>query len=492
VREVEFVNIFKKLGHKVTQSTHKVTQCFSLCSLGLCVSVFRKKNIVKFHYIRLMKNILFLFALLTCFTAFAQEGPVSTIKENGKHFKAIEFTVKKNTFYTQIIPQFLSTSLTVEINTNQNFNGSYVLLGGTEKYELNKDDENTENVQQDAERGSNQSSKLLISKTPFQFFSFYTGNLEGTIRINLLYAAPLKKSYLKDTKKKSAADCNIQPESIDQSIWRVGLPDPAPNPAYSQVKHIILHHAAGSNTDSDYLGTVRNYYLLHTQTNGWDDIGYNFLVAPNGDIYDGRQGDSLGDDNVIGAHMCARNTNTMGICLLGNYQSTGYLPSDTALASINDLIVWKLWKEQLLNAYDSSLHPVTAPVMYLGVIAGHRQGCNPGYTSCPGIDYLNLIEPKVRAQVAIRLANCTPLGVNSTIKKDLLIYPNPSRGMPINIIAPDKIKQVMVYNSIGQLILCKESDDYKLEIDNLKEQGLFLIKIKTEKRIYFEKVQIDF
>ncbi len=438
-----------------------------------------------------MKNTLFLFTLLTCFTAYAQEGPVSTIKENGKHFKAIEFTVKKNTFYTQIIPQFLSTSLTVEVNTNQNFNGSYLLLGGTEKHELNKDNENTENVQQTADRGAKQSSRLLISNNPFQFFSFYSGNLEGSIRINLLYAAPLKKSYLKDTKKKSTVDCNTQPESIDQSIWRVGLPDPAPNPKYSQVKHIVLHHAAGSNTNTDYIGTVRNYYLFHTQTNGWDDIGYNFLVAPNGDIYDGRQGDSLGDDNVIGAHMCARNTNTMGICLLGNYESTGYLPSDTALASINDLIVWKLWKEQLLNAYDSSLHPVAAPVMYLGVIAGHRQGCNPGYTSCPGIDYLNVIEPKVRAQVAIRLANCTPLGVNNSVNNEVLIFPNPSKHTPITVIALDKIYAIKMYNSFGQLIYQQTFDDYKVEIAKPIVNGMMMLEIRTEKGDYFRKVLIE-
>jgi hypothetical protein len=71
-----------------------------------------------------MKNTFLFFTLLISITAYAQEGPITAIKENGKHFKAIEFTVKKNTFYTQIIPQFLSTSLTVEVNTNQNFNGS--------------------------------------------------------------------------------------------------------------------------------------------------------------------------------------------------------------------------------------------------------------------------------------------------------------------------------------------------------------------------------
>ncbi len=438
-----------------------------------------------------MKNILSLI-LIFCFTStFAQEGPISTIKENGKHFKSIEFNVKKNTFYTQIIPQFLGTSLTVEVKNDQSFEGAYILLGGTEKFILNKDDENTSNLQEIAERGYNQSSSLLISKSSFQFFSFYSGKLEGTIRINLLYAKPLKKSYLQDNKKKSSNDCSQQPQSIDQSVWRVGLPDPAPNPSYSQVKHIILHHAAGSNTDTNYVNTVRNYYLFHTQTNGWDDIGYNYLVAPNGDIFDGRQGDSLGDDNVIGAHMCARNTNTMGICLLGNYQNTGYLPTDTAFASINKLIVWKLWKEQLLNPYDSSLHPVANPVMYLGVIAGHRQGCNPGYTSCPGQDYFDLIESRVRAVVAINLANCTPLGVNTISNKDILIYPNPSHGNPINIIAPKKIQQITIYNSMGQLMFTEKYDDYKIEIRDLNDKGFYLFEIKTEKGNYLKKLMIE-
>ncbi len=152
-----------------------------------------------------MKNILFFLTLLTCFTAYAQEGPIATIKENGKHFKSIEFTVKKNTFYTQIIPQFLGTSLTVETKNDQSFEGAYILLGGTERFNLNKDDENSANLQDIAERGSNQSSSLLISKSPFEFFSFYSGKLEGTIRINLLYAKPLKKSYLEDNKKKAQA-----------------------------------------------------------------------------------------------------------------------------------------------------------------------------------------------------------------------------------------------------------------------------------------------
>lgn len=437
-----------------------------------------------------MKSLFTLLFILFSFYVNAQEGPISTLQENGKHYKAIEFNVKKNTFYTQIIPNFLGSSLTIETDVLNNFDGAYILLGGVEKFFIKKDEEQTENIRQQAERSSNQSTGLFIAKAPFEFFSFYSGNLDGKIRINILYAAPLKKTFSKD-KKKSSNDCSIQPQSIDQSIWRIGLPDPKPNPSYSQVKHIILHHAAGSNTDTNYTNTVRSYYLLHTQTNGWDDIGYNFLVAPNGDIYDGRQGDSLGDDNVIGAHMCARNTNTMGICLLGNYEVTGVYPSDTAVASINQLITWKLWKEQLLNPYDSSLHPVVNPVMYLGVIAGHRQGCNPGYTSCPGQNYFDQIEPRVRAKVAIALANCSPNGINTTEKTEVLLYPNPILNGSFTVIAPEPITEITVMNMLGQVVLKKEINDYSfketLTLYNMDDKK-FIVRIKTIKSIYFKKV----
>jgi hypothetical protein len=448
-----------------------------------------------------MKNTIFFILFSISFISYAQEGPINTVKENGKHFKAVEFNVKKNTFYAQIIPQFTGSSLTIETNASNSFEGAYVLLGGVEKFNLAHDHEQSSNIQENTGRTTNQSSSLLIAKNEFPFFSFYSGNLEGKVRINLMYAAPLKSSYLKD-KKKSPIDCNTKPESIDQSIWRVGLPDPAPNPQYSQVKHIILHHAAGSNTDTNYLNTVRSYYLLHTQTNGWNDIGYNYLVAPNGDIYDGRQGDLLGDDNVVGAHMCARNTNTMGICLLGNYEVSGVYPSDTAIGSINELVTWKLWKEQLLNPYDSSLHPVVNPVKYLGVIAGHRDGCAVGYTECPGTNYYEQIESRVKAVTAIRLANCIPNGIAIEDKPKILVYPNPWTDGVLTIIAPEPIVSVSMINSLGQVVYFKELSfrSYELGIEKtelgikktelgiMNEELGIIIQVKTVKGTFYQKI----
>lgn len=396
---------------------------------------------------------------------FSQEGKLYTIKQNGKHFKSIEFDVKKNTLYTNIIPNFEASSLTIEISSSQSFNKAYFILGNDEKKDLVKDDEQTQVIQESASRINNQSSTLLISNSSFKSFSFYSAGIEGRIRINLLYATPLKSSYLKDKKKSTdSIDCSIAPQSIDQSVWRTGLPDPKGNPTPTVVRHIILHHAAGSNTDTQYLATVRNYYLLHTQTNNWDDIGYNYLVAPNGDIYNGRDGFQYGDDNVIGAHMCGRNSNTMGICLLGNYQNTGYEPSDTAIASINQLIVWKMFKEGLKNPFDSLVHPAAG---MLGVIAGHREGCNPGYTVCPGEQYFQQLNTRVKANVAIKLNNCIPLNIVINKNPEALLYPNPLNSNYLKIIFKDKIDNIQVYDLQGRKIKSiEEIDNYTYELKN--------------------------
>ena len=438
-------------------------------------------------YLSMYSRFLILILSFCSLNLFAQEGSIDVVKDNGKHYKALEFIVKKNTLYTNIIPEFIASSLTIEVANQYSFDKSYLILGTEEKFQLVKDVEQTNAVQESAARLNNQSSALIISKNTFNNFSFYTGNIEGKVRINLLYAAPLKSSYLKDSKKKVPKDCSIAPQSVDQTIWRAGLPDPTTIPTPTLVKHIILHHAAGSNTDTNYLNIVRNYYLLHTQTNGWDDIGYNYLVAPNGDIYNGRDGFQFGDDNVIGAHMCARNTNTMGICLLGNYNNSGYLPSDTAIASINQLITWKLFKEQLLNPFDSSLHPVYNPVGYLGVIAGHREGCNAGYTECPGEQYFQSIDTRVKANVAVELSNCIALGINQSINSNYLIYPNPSNDV-INIVSKFLINEIEVVDLLGKKIYQIDNiNDYVFQLKGL-QSGTYLLKINQQ---FVQKIVVN-
>lgn len=132
------------------------------------------------------------------------------------------------------------------------------------------------------------------------------------------------------------ADCQ-KPAVVAASTWRSGLTPPVSPPTATKVQFVIVHHEAGSNSPTDFTNVVRNIYVFHTQSNGWNDVGYNFLVAQDGTIFEGRDGREVMDgDNVLGAHFCGTNTGTMGICLLGNYMTAQ--PTTAALTSLNRLI----------------------------------------------------------------------------------------------------------------------------------------------------------
>lgn len=75
----------------------------------------------------------------------------------------------------------------------------------------------------------------------------------------------------------------------------------------SAIMHIILHHAAAPKCTPQQ---VHSWHLA----NGWAGIGYNYFVAKDGTIYEGRT------ELQCGAHTEGYNTSGMGICCEGNYQ----------------------------------------------------------------------------------------------------------------------------------------------------------------------------
>lgn len=191
-------------------------------------------------------------------------------------------------------------------------------------------------------------------------------------------------------------DCEPAVNYIDSETWRAGLPTPNYTRTLTNETHYIVHHSAGSNSNTNYTQVVRDIYLYHTEVNGWSDIGYNYLVAQNGDVYVGRgtQIVQLSDqtyryDAVLGAHFCGRNSKTMGICLLGNYETTD--PSDQGIVSIVSLITdYGLRKG--LKPFETAAHALGN----LPAISGHRNGCS---TLCPGENLYNLL-PDIRSQVS--------------------------------------------------------------------------------------------
>jgi hypothetical protein len=78
-------------------------------------------------------------------------------------------------------------------------------------------------------------------------------------------------------------------------------------------KRIAIHHTAGVAKSADQ--TVRDIQRSHMVGRSFSDIGYNFLIAPNGTIFEGR------DLVFRAAHVTDYNTETLGISFLGCYDS---------------------------------------------------------------------------------------------------------------------------------------------------------------------------
>jgi hypothetical protein len=165
----------------------------------------------------------------------------------------------------------------------------------------------------------------------------------------------------------------------DESIRR------APPSYASTLRFAIVHHTAGPNDYSraQAPAIVRGIELYHVQANGWNDIGYNFLVDRFGTIYEGRYGGI--DRNVIGAHALGFNTGSVGIAVLGTYQSTA--PSSAAQDALTRLLAWRLDLAHVdprsrlsVVSGGSERYPKGVSVT-LRAVSGHR---DTGSTECPG------------------------------------------------------------------------------------------------------------
>lgn len=218
----------------------------------------------------------------------------------------------------------------------------------------------------------------------------------------------------------SACPCAL-PEVSPRSAWCPGS-CPAGSPASTDVTHLIVHHSAGTNNTNDWAAIVRVIYDLHVTGNGWDDIGYNYLIDPNGVIYEGRGND------IRGAHFCGSNSGTMGVCMLGTF--TEVTPTPAALESLAKLLAWKSCDRDL-NPLGSAYH--ASSELTLPHIAGHRQGCA---TACPGDAFYPLL-PSVRQATAAEIAACQAVATtDAALVSEWRVYPNPT-GDWLHLATPD-------------------------------------------------------
>ncbi|WP_298817665.1 N-acetylmuramoyl-L-alanine amidase [Chloroflexus sp.] len=199
-----------------------------------------------------------------------------------------------------------------------------------------------------------------------------------------------------------------RPPVISRTAWGNphGQTSPQAPPAYYPVRHLVIHHTATSNTlagNQTWADVVRSIWSFHTYSREWGDIGYNYLIDPNGVIYEGR----AGGDDVVGFHDTA-NYGSMGVALIGTYSATD--PTEEAINSLVALLAWKADQKRIdplgrsfyygcsISRYCSPFNPGAV----VDHISGHRQ-VTPGHTTCPG-DRLFTMLPQIRQRVQSRLA----------------------------------------------------------------------------------------
>ncbi|MCK5821739.1 MAG: N-acetylmuramoyl-L-alanine amidase [Bacteroidales bacterium] len=261
--------------------------------------------------------------------------------------------------------------------------------------------------------------------------------------------------------------------------------------------HIIIHHSAGHNSSDDYAAVVAYYWDLHVNTNGWDDIGYNWLIDPNGVIYEGR------GDGVQGAHFSCMNWETTGICMIGNYVYA--TPGEASLQSLRNLLAWEVCSKDL-DPLGSKFH--SSSELDLFIISGHLDGnnsqsdhsCAKG-TVCPG-DQLYKLLPEIRTDVA----SLACMNIDSTAFESdyisinqFLVFPNPCRGeFSISLIFKENAGHycIEILDAIGRIIYEKRGTAYKEDMlfpfdrrDLLP--GQYLVKVTTDQEIVVKAIILN-
>ena len=100
-----------------------------------------------------------------------------------------------------------------------------------------------------------------------------------------------------------------RPAIIPRTQWGGDGVPPRSGPAYGQVQLAFVHHTVNANDygPEDSAAIVLGIAKYHRDHNGWNDVGYNFVVDQYGQIFEGRAGgDRPGDRRRAGAGLQQR------------------------------------------------------------------------------------------------------------------------------------------------------------------------------------------
>jgi hypothetical protein len=217
------------------------------------------------------------------------------------------------------------------------------------------------------------------------------------------------------------------PPIISRAEWGAASVPPRSGPSYGQVQLGFLHHTVTANAygPADSAAIVLGIARYHRDSNGWNDIGYNFLVDQYGQVFEGRAGGI--ELPVVGAQAQGYNSVSTGVACLGDFQAVPQ--TDAGIAALCQLLAWKFalhgvpaeGQVTVTSAGGpSNRYPAGTPVA-LERLSGHRDG---DLTTCPG-DGLYAQLPPIRAEVARRIARAGTSALTVRAASRRVRYPTP-------------------------------------------------------------------
>ena len=176
------------------------------------------------------------------------------------------------------------------------------------------------------------------------------------------------RNYPQDYERAPITDVGA-PQIIERSQWGARR---AASSGSMTPREIVIHHTASPMSSYRGAASIRQVQNYHMNSNHWRDIGYHFLIGPDGKIYRGRS------ENRVGAH-APPNSGRLGISLVGNFQNDRL--SRSAQSALVSLLGY------LCGRYGISERAVKA----------HR---DVGQTACPGRNVMSRFSSLKSAGVA--------------------------------------------------------------------------------------------
>jgi hypothetical protein len=170
-----------------------------------------------------------------------------------------------------------------------------------------------------------------------------------------------------------------------RSEWGADLPPKGPM-GPETVKFLLVHHTASSNVVPDPREVIRQTYAFQTgPSKRWPDICYNFMIGPDGSVWETRAGSLAGP--VVADATGGSQGFAQLVCLIGDF--TAQEPTPAAQDALMRTLIF-LADRDGVDTDPSATTTFTSrgsnkfragAIVTTSTISGHR---DVTFTACPG------------------------------------------------------------------------------------------------------------